>query len=146
MRLKSAGPERDVWVRIPPRALSICQRNSAPVLRERENLSGPEIERILREHDPERPNTGRHSQSGPVFAPWYKVFSDNSKQARLLYEGDDEVEASRIARLHPDDEDRLDLLVIVEVRIMATPAPSWPPPGGGPKGPNKPSWPPPKGK
>src|SRR5215204_1715083 len=23
MRLKSAGPERDVWVRIPPRALSI---------------------------------------------------------------------------------------------------------------------------
>lgn len=72
----------------------------APVLRERENLGGPEIERILREHDPER-RVEAHSQSGPVVAPWYKVVSDNSKQARLLYEGADEVEASRIARLHP---------------------------------------------
>ena len=63
-------------------------------------LTSREILETLRAADPER-RVEAHSQSGPVVAPWYKVFADNSKTARLLYEGSDEAEAFRIQRLHP---------------------------------------------
>lgn len=40
-------------------------------------MTGQEAEAILleayEERDPERPSTERHSQVGPVVAPWFKV-------------------------------------------------------------------------